>query len=326
MPRCLIITNDFPPRQGGIETFVYEIVRRLSAKEVVVFTSNEQGASQFDAALPFPVVRHGCRTLLPTPGVAARAAALATDYGCDRVLFGAAAPLGLLAGRLGLPSVAFTHGHEVWWARAPGTRSLLRRIGKRVGAMTYLTDYTRARIAPVLPPEADLVSLAPGVDGRLFRPGVESDVRERYGLSDRRVILSVSRLVPRKGQDALIRAMPEVRRHVPDAVLLIVGSGPYESRLRRLADTVGAESVVFAGAKPHAVLPKFFAAADIFAMPCRTRRLGLEVEGLGIVFLEAAAAGLPVLAGDSGGRLRPCSTGRPGMSSTVDRSRRSPTD
>ncbi|WP_143662503.1 glycosyltransferase family 4 protein, partial [Streptomyces sp. f51] len=156
-----------------------------------------------------------------------------------------------------------------------------------------------------------MVRLAPGVDAEAFavRPGARDGVRtpaggvrERYGLGARPVILCAARLVPRKGQDTLIRALPAVLRSVPDAVLLLTGDGPYARTLQRLAaDTGVADAVVLAGGRPHPEMPEHYAAADVFAMPCRTRRGGLEVEGLGIVFLEAAAAGLPVLVGDSGG-------------------------
>ncbi|WP_433181371.1 glycosyltransferase family 4 protein [Actinoallomurus sp. CA-150999] len=299
MRRCLIVTNDFPPRLGGIETFAYELARRFPPEEVVVYTSREPGGDRFDARLPFPVVRDRARTLLPTRAVAGTAAALVKGYGCDRVWFGAAAPLGLLAGPLGLPSVATTHGHETGWAALPGSRQVLRRIGDRVGTVTYLTEYTRRRIAGALGPLPRLARLTPGVDVSMFRPdaAARAAIRRRYALGERPVILTVSRLVPRKGQDRLIGALPLVRRAVPDATLLIVGTGPYEDRLRRLAGN----GVVFAGGHPHHALPWFFAAADVFALPSRSRLGGLEVEGLGIVFLEAAAAGLPVLAGDSGG-------------------------
>jgi phosphatidylinositol alpha-1,6-mannosyltransferase len=141
------------------------------------------------------------------------------------------------------------------------------------------------------------------LDLNTFHPGVSGQpVRDRYGLVDRPVVVCVSRLVPRKGQDVLIRALPTVRDRVPDARLLIVGGGRYEGQLRRLAERAGvAEAVTFTGAVPYPELPAHFAAGDVFAMPCRTRRLGMDVEGLGMVFLEASATGLPVLAGDSGG-------------------------
>lgn len=304
--RTLIVTNDFPPRRGGIETFVHEMARRFPPGEVVVHTSWEPGADAFDAAQPYPVVRERARRLLPTPRVAATARALAARYGCDRVWFAAAAPLGLLAGRLGLPSVATTHGHELWWAALPGTRHALRRIGRTTGAVTCLTGHARARLAPAFGPAARLERLVPGVDTAVFRPDAAAGarVRQQLGTGDAPLILSASRLVPRKGQDTLIRALPAVRRAVPGATLLIVGSGPYERTLRRLVRGLPGlppHAVVFAGPRPHEELPPYYAAADVFAMPCRTRRLGLESEGLGIVFLEAAAAGLPVLAGDSGG-------------------------
>ncbi|MFF2656259.1 glycosyltransferase family 4 protein [Kitasatospora sp. NPDC058032] len=302
MTGTLIVTNDFPPRQGGIETFVHAMATRLPADRVVVYTSDEPGAARHDAALPFPVVRDRSRTLLPTPRVTRRAAELARAYGCDRVWFGAAAPLAAMTPELRRQApgirrtVATTHGHEIWWARTPVARRLLRRIGDSVDVVTYLGAHTRDRIAPALGPAARLERLVPGVDTELFRP------RPREADPQAPVILCVARLVPRKGQDTLIRALPLIRRTVPGAVLVLVGQGPDEHRLRGLAHRLTEPgTVVFAGGREHADTPDAYAAADVFAMPCRTRRAGLEAEGLGIVFLEAAAAGLPVVVGRSGG-------------------------
>ncbi|MET9498324.1 glycosyltransferase family 4 protein [Streptomyces sp. NPDC006552] len=309
--RTLIVTNDFPPRQGGIETFVREMADRFPPDEVVVFTSSPHPAtasSASDGSFPYPVIRHQACTLLPTPRATAHAASVARQYDCDRVWFGAAAPLGLMAGRLRRTThirtvVATTHGHEVWWARTPGARTLLRRIGTQADALTWLSMSTRRPIEAALAPGTRTARLVPGVDTTAFRPGLDGGpVRDRYGLSRRPVILCAARLVPRKGQDTLIRALPWIRRVVPDAMLLLVGDGPNARELRQLALSEGVlDSVVFAGGHPHHALPSFYAAANAFAMPCRTRKRGLEVEGLGIVYLEAAASGLPVLAGDSGG-------------------------
>ncbi|MEV3854171.1 glycosyltransferase family 4 protein [Streptomyces sp. NPDC050095] len=310
-PRTLIVTNDFPPRQGGIETFARELADRFPPGEVVVFTSSpatDTPAADVRGAFPYPVIRHRARTLLPTPRTTAHAEGVARRYGCDRVWFAAAAPLGLMAARLRATTdirtaVATTHGHEVWWARTVGARGLLRRIGNQVDVLTWLGTSTRRPIEAALTPGTRTARLVPGVDTTAFRPGVDAaPVRTRYGLGRRPVILCAARLVPRKGQDTLIRALPWIRRAVPDAMLLLVGDGPYAPALRQLALAEGVlDSVVFAGGHPHRALPSFYAAADAFAMPCRTRRRGLEVEGLGIVYLEAAASGLPVLAGDSGG-------------------------
>jgi phosphatidylinositol alpha-1,6-mannosyltransferase len=199
--------------------------------------------------------------------------------------------------------VAQTHGHEVGWAALPGARRLLRRIGDGIDVVTYLGEYTRVRLDRVLHGRTDLHRLAPGVDVDAYHPGVDGGtVRARHGLGDRPVVVCVSRLVPRKGQDTLIRALPQVRRRVPDAVLLVVGGGPYRPTLHRLAREAGVESaVVFTGSVPWEELPAHYAAGDVYAMPCRTRNRGLDVEGLGIVYLEASATGLPVIAGDSGG-------------------------
>ena len=305
MPRTLLVTNDFPPRAGGIQLFVHKLAVRQPADSLVVYASSWRGAAEFDAEQPFAVVRDPTSVLLPTPRVARRAAELARAHGCDTVWFGAAAPLGLLAEglrrRAGIHrAVAQTHGHEVGWAALPGARAMLRRVGRHVDVSTYLSEYQRVRLAPVL---LNLERLTPGVDTEAFHPSVDGqEVRKRYGLSDRPVVVCVSRLVPRKGQDALIRALPAVRRKVPDAALLIVSGGPDRKRLHRLAAQAGvAEHVVFTGSVPWGDLPAHYAAGDVYAMPCRTRRRGLDVEGLGIVYLEASATGLPVLAGDSGG-------------------------
>ncbi|RUL94216.1 glycosyltransferase family 4 protein [Verrucosispora sp. FIM060022] len=308
MGRTLLVTNDFPPRPGGIQSFVHNLAVRQPAGSVVVYASSWPGADKFDADQPFEVVRERTRMLLPTPLVARRAARLARAYDCDKVWFGAAAPLGLLAAGLRRRAdvrrvVALTHGHEVGWAALPLARTALRRIGRGTDVVTYLGEYTRNRLARALDGLTELRQLAPGVDTELYHPAVDgTEVRRRLGLADRPVVVCVSRLVPRKGQDMLIRAMPLIQRRVPDAALLVVGGGPYRATLTRLARQVGVErEVVFTGSVPAEELPAHYAAGDVYAMPCRTRNRGLDVEGLGIVYLEASATGLPVVAGDSGG-------------------------
>jgi phosphatidyl-myo-inositol dimannoside synthase len=309
VPRTLIVTNDFPPRRGGIQSFVYALATRLPAGTVTVYAPAWPGAAEFDARQPFPVIRHPTSLMLPLPGTARRAVAIATEHGCDTVLFGAAAPLGLITPALRkagvTKAVALTHGHEAGWAALPGARTLLRRIGDEVDVVTYLGEYFRVRLARALSPEAAsrMARLAPGVDVTFFRPGAGGNaVRERLELSGRPVVVCVSRMVPRKGQDTLITAWPQIRAQVSGAVLLLVGDGPYAPALKRLVQRLNvSDDVIFTGPVPWPELPSYYDAADVFAMPCRTRRGGLDVEGLGIVYLEASATGLPVIGGDSGG-------------------------
>jgi phosphatidylinositol alpha-1,6-mannosyltransferase len=307
--RTLIVTNDFPPRQGGIQSFVHALATRLPEGTVTVYAPAWKGAAEFDARQPFPVIRHPTSLMLPVPSVSRRAVAIAREHGCDSVLFGAAAPLGLITPalrRAGVTrAVALTHGHEAGWAALPGARALLRRIGDEVDVVTYLGEYFRVRLARALSAEAAnrMVRLAPGVDVAFFHPGAGGQaVRERLALAGRPVVVCVSRMVPRKGQDTLIRAWPEVRDEVAGARLLLVGDGPYAPALKRLAHRLGVgDEVLFTGPVPWSELPGYYDAGDVFAMPCRTRRAGLDVEGLGIVYLEASATGLPVIGGDSGG-------------------------
>jgi phosphatidyl-myo-inositol dimannoside synthase len=305
--KTLVVTNDFPPRQGGIQSYVHELTRRQPAGSVVVYASDHEGSAAFDAVQPFPVIRHPGGLLLPTPAARRRITAVLREHEAQAVWFGASAPLGLLAPALRAAGaeriVASTHGHEAGWAMLPAARQALRRIGEHCDVITYITQYVRRQLGDAFGPHPQLVQLTPGVDVETFRPDVTgAAVRARLGLTDRLVVACVSRLVPRKGQDLLIDAWPAVRRAVPEAVLLLVGSGPYEAQLRRLAARSGAaEHIVFTGGVAYPQLPEHFAAADVFAMPCRTRRRGLDVEGLGIVYLEASATALPVVAGDSGG-------------------------
>jgi phosphatidyl-myo-inositol dimannoside synthase len=311
MTKVLIVTNDFPPRSGGIQSFVHALASRLPADRVVVYAPAWQGAAEFDARQSFPVIRHPGSLMLPVPSVRARACGLLAEHGCDSVLFGAAAPLGLLAPPLRKAGaqriVGLTHGHEAGWAALPGARSLLRRIGDEVDVLTYLAEYFRVRMARALSTEAAtrMVRLAPGVDPLAFRPGAGGrQIRLDLGVpADRPVVVCVSRMVPRKGQDLLIKAWPAVRsRSACDPLLMLVGDGSYRPSLERLVKQAGvADSVLFTGPVSWDDLPAYYDAGNVFAMPCRTRRAGLDVEGLGIVYLEASATGLPVIGGDSGG-------------------------
>ncbi|MBB3661188.1 phosphatidylinositol alpha-1,6-mannosyltransferase [Prauserella sediminis] len=312
MRRTLLVTNDFPPRPGGIQSYLQAFTSRLPSDDLVVYAPSWERASgsssAFDARQPYEVVRHPTALMLPTPDVLRRAKELVVSRDCDTVWFGAAAPLALLGAPLRSAGaqriVASTHGHEVGWSMLPAARQALRRIGDTTDVITYVSDYTRKRFASAFGRLAGLEHLPSGVDPETFRPdaAAREELRIRYGLGDRPTVVCVSRLVPRKGQDMLIRALPEIRERVPGAALLIVGGGPYRGQLATLAEHTGvAGDVVLTGSVPAEELPAHYAAGDVFAMPARTRGKGLDVEGLGIVYLEASATGLPVVAGNSGG-------------------------
>jgi phosphatidyl-myo-inositol dimannoside synthase len=314
MARVLLLTNDFPPRRGGIQSYLENLVDELvtmGTHELTVYAPKWKGCDDFDArarVAGYEVVRHPTSLMLPEPSVATRMRQLIARRDIDTVWFGAAAPLALLsplARRAGARRViASTHGHEVGWSMLPLARNALRRIGNDVDVVTFISDYTRDRFASAFGPRAALERLAPGVDTDRFEPDsvARAEMRARYGLGSRPVIGCVSRLVPRKGQDMLIRAMPAIRQRIDGAALVIVGGGPYRSALERLVQEFEvAEHVVFTGGVPGEELPAHHAMADVFAMPCRTRGSGLDVEGLGIVYLEASSTGVPVVAGRSGG-------------------------
>jgi phosphatidylinositol alpha-1,6-mannosyltransferase len=310
--RTLLVTNDFPPRPGGIQNYLNSLATRLPADDLVVYAPSWEAGpgshGEFDAAAGFEVVRHPTSLMLPTPEVLRRAKKIMRARDCEAVWFGAAAPLALLGHALrdsGARRVlASTHGHEVGWSMLPAARQALRRIGDTTDVVTYVSKYTRTRFAAAFGPMAGLEMLPSGVDTELFRPdkGARQEIRKRLGLGDRPTVVCVSRLVPRKGQDMLIKALPELRKRVPDVALLLVGGGPSRKRLTQMVSGLGLDGdVVITGSVPWQELPAHYNAGDVFAMPARTRGKGLDVEGLGIVYLEASATGLPVVAGNSGG-------------------------
>lgn len=304
--RVLVITNDFGPRAGGIESFVQALVERMPHASVVLYTSRQSASDDFDRDFSTRtgaiIVRDKSKILLPTPRVLARAKRMLREYQISTVWFGAAAPLAIMAGALRKAGatriLATTHGHEVWWSRTPVMRSAIRSMGKNVDALTYLGPYTASYLAKAAP-EAHLVRLTPGVDVEHFRRTTPHEIRQRMTGP---VLVCVSRLVHRKGQDRLIQALPIVRQVFPQASLLFVGAGPREPYLRRSAHSLGVASAVhFTGRVSYQELPSYFCAGDLFVMPTRSRLAGLEVEGLGMVYLEASACELPVVAGRSGG-------------------------
>ncbi|MGH3833198.1 MAG: glycosyltransferase family 4 protein, partial [Pseudonocardiaceae bacterium] len=308
MPPILLVSNDFPPRPGGIQAYLHQLALALPKGDIAVYAPDWPGAAAFDARLPFPVLRHPGSLMLPTPSVLRRAVSLLRELRCDTAWFGAAAPLALLGPALRRAGVrrvvASSHGHEVGWSMLPPGRMALRRIGADADVVTTVSQYTRRRIASAFGPRAALELLPPGVDCAALRPdpGARAEIRRRHRLGDAPVVLCVSRLVARKGQDTLVRALPAIARQVPGARLLLVGDGPGAVALRRLVRSCGvSDAVVCTGTVPWSELPAYYAAGDVFAMPCRTRGHGLDVEGLGLVFLEASATGLPVVVGDAGG-------------------------
>ncbi|HVM19786.1 MAG TPA: glycosyltransferase family 4 protein [Egibacteraceae bacterium] len=297
------MTNDFPPRSGGIEQFVANLLTQADPDTVRVITANHPDAGPYDDALPYEVLRVGPRPLLPMPWLAARVRAEAADHGADAIVFGAAWPLCELASAVPLPSIALTHGHEAGMVKV-GAGLAVRHALRDVDAIGVISDYTRGLLASWIPRSTAVYRLPPGVDVHRFTPDVDGAVvRRRYGIDPATPLaLCLSRLVPRKGQDVLIEAWPAVVERVADARLLIAGTGPQEPALRRRVTKLDLNRhVTFTGDVPSSELPAFHTAADVFVMPCRTRLLGLDVEGLGIVYLEAQACGRPVVAGTSGG-------------------------
>jgi phosphatidyl-myo-inositol dimannoside synthase len=317
IPSTLLVTNDYPPRVGGIQRTLEALIKVFPPARVGVLAPRSDADTGFDEGAPYRIFRQPEAFMRPGPGTFRAVMRSAEEMQAEVVLFGATYPLGLLGPRVaktGLPYVCAAHGFEYWLSLMPGTNMAMRHATSKASRVVVMCSAFIARTVRMAVPEGVPVSvLRPGADLDAFSPSIDgTPIRVRYGLGDRPLIVCVSRLVERKGQDVLITAMPAIRRRVADAALLIVGDGPYRKRLEEMAS--GLEGAVyFTGEVSEAELPLHYRAGDVFAMPCRSRLGGLEVEGWGNVFIEAAACGLPVVVGDSGGAKEALIDGQTGF-------------
>ncbi len=313
----LLVTNDFPPKIGGIQSLLWEWWRRLPPDRFAVLTSPYEGSDEFDSGEPYRIERTPEPVLLPHPWMVKRIDDLADDVGADLVVLDPAVPLGLVGPSLARPYDLVLHGAEV---TVPGRLPLSKQV------LAYTLNRARHVIAAGGYPasEAERAAGRPlpttvvpcGVDPDRFvvlDPTEKSGAREHLGLPlDAELIVGISRLVPRKGFDTAIRAVDRIKHRRPDLLLVIAGSGREEDRLRLLATELDAP-VRFLGRVADADLPKLYGCADLFTMLCRNRWGGLEQEGFGIVFIEAASCGVPQIAGDSGGAAEAVAHGETGL-------------
>ncbi len=319
--RSLLVTNDFPPKVGGIQSYLWELWRRLPPDEVAVLTTPQAGDTAFDAAAAFPVVRTRQRVLLPTPLLARQIVERARAFDAGLVVLDPALPLGALGPRLPLPYGVVLHGAEVTVpGRLPGTRSLLGAVLRGARTVVAAGNYPAAEAERAAGRPLPTTVVPPGVDPAAYRPldpEERAAARRDLGLpEDALLVLGLSRLVPRKGFDVLLRAAGRLAPARPRLLVAIGGSGRDRDRLERVARAARAPAR-FLGRVPDADMARLYGCADVFAAPCRDRWSGLEQEGFGIVFIEAAAAGTPAVAGRSGGSHEAVEHGVTGL--VVDR-------
>ena len=313
----LLVTNDFPPKVGGIQSYLWELWRRLPPEDATVLTTAQEGGRSFDRSQPFRIERVGAPVLLPSPWLVRRIDDLAEEVGASLVVLDPALPLGLVGPHLDRPYAVAVHGAEVTVpARLPGGRGGLRTVFGKATHVLASGAYVAAEVQRVGGPGVPVTVLPPGVDVSRFRPlgaHERAAARQGFGLPvDGRVVVGVSRLVPRKGFDVLTAAAARLAPTHPDLVVAIAGTGRQAGALARSTARRSAP-VRLLGAVDHATLPLLVGAADVFSVPCRNRWAGLEQEGFGIVFLEAAAVGVPAVAGRSGGTAEAVAHGETGL-------------
>ncbi|MBC8364021.1 MAG: glycosyltransferase family 4 protein [Actinobacteria bacterium] len=313
----LLVTNDFPPKVGGIQSYLWELWRRLPAEDVAVHTTPHEGAAAFDAGQRFAITRSREPWLLPYPWLSRRVDRLAREHAAELVVWDPAIPVGLTAPRVEMPYAVVLHGAEVTIpGRLPILRPLLGRVLRGASLVISAGGYPAAEAERAAGGPLPSLMVPPGVNTDRFVPldgGERASVRRQLGLPvDAALVVSVSRLVPRKGMDTLVRAVARLAISEPDVVLAIAGAGRERARLEALIERTGAPAFLL-GRVEERLLPGLYGAGDVFALPCRTRLGGLEQEGFGIVFLEAAAAGVPQVAGRSGGAAEAVEHGRTGL-------------
>ncbi|HEX2274853.1 MAG TPA: glycosyltransferase family 4 protein [Acidimicrobiales bacterium] len=302
---------------GGIQSYLWELWRRLPPDRAVVVTSSYPGDRAFDAGQPIRVERLPYRVLLPIPPVTRRVRALADAVGASLVVIDPALPLGLMGSALGRPYGVVLHGAEVSVpGRLPASSAAVRRVLDGAAHVVACGSYAASEARRLARRPVPVIEVPPGVDLDRFRPASRAE-RERTRAAfavpgDARFVLGLSRLVPRKGFDVLVAAAALLAPRFPDLVVAIAGKGRDRSRLERLIAASGAPARLL-GPVAHDRLPELMAAADVFAVPCRNRWGGLEQEGFGIVFLEAAACGVPQVAGASGGSGEAVADGETGV-------------
>lgn len=301
----LLVTNDFPPKIGGIQSLLWEWWRRLPSDSFAVLTSPYAGADEFDRAQPFEIRRTREPVLLPHPWMVQRINSFAREFGADFVVLDPAVPLGIVGPSLALPYSVVLHGAEVTVpGRLPGSKQVLGHVLRNARSVIAAGEYPAREGRHAAGRDIPITVVPPGVDTSRFVPLDDSqrrDARIHLGIDpDAEVVLGISRLVPRKGFDVVIRAVARLARDRPKLTLVIGSTGRDMNRLRGLARELGAP-VQFLGRVPHDDVPRLYACADLFTMMCRNRWGGLEQEGFGIVFVEAASCGIPQIAGDSGG-------------------------
>lgn len=320
--KTLLVTNDFPPRAGGIERYMLTLVVGLEPSEVIVVAPEIRGAKEFDQEVECEIIRLPSLNgrLWPSSSLGRYLIGIVKTRKIDVVAFAAMLPLGVLGPKIArasnVPFIVWHHGAElVGLARMPGLRQLMRSVARKAILQFAVSEWTRQEVIRSFGYASPVHLLRVGVDLDEFNPRIDgSEVRRRTGFEDAQVIVCVGRLVPRKGQDTLIRILPGILRRHPKARLLIVGDGPSRGRLERLAAQNSVMNEVhFSGEVNANELSSYYAAGDIYASPIRTRKFGLEAEGLGVVFLEAAAMGLPVVAGISGGTAEAVKNGKTGI-------------
>lgn len=320
VPRSLFITNDFPPRIGGAQSYYWGLIQTLDPADVVIIAPDQPGGSEFDATHAYTVHRYPLQQLRPTNGLLRLALDLIEAHGAELVQFGHPLPTGLLgpriAKRTGLPYIVFLGGAEVTVPAAlPIGSTLLRHVLSNAALLATVSDFTASIATRQVRGKVPAVTLRPPLDGTFALPPVPSKAQAKAQLGiDGELVVIIGRLVPRKGQDRLIESLALLREDYPRVHLAIIGSGRIAGRLQRMAESRGvADRVVMTGALGTEELKTWLTAADIFACPCRTRWGGLEIEGFGIVFAEASLARLPVLAGRSGGAPESVKNGETGI-------------
>lgn len=315
--RHLLVTNDYPPKVGGIQNYLWELYRRLPADQVVVLTRPYPGWRQWDASQRHTIIRTRQRVLVPEPWLARRITRIVDQENIDLIMYDPAVPVGALGPRLGLPYGVILHGAEVTFpGRIPIARSVLGEVLRKAKIVVTAGEYSTREAERAARQSLPVLVIPPGVDCDRFQPlddAAKQLARTHFGVNDdEQVVLTLSRLVPRKGMDKLIDAVAQLAPSYPKLVLLVAGSGRDRGRLERRAKALDAP-VRFLGRVPDRDTPRLFGMADAFAMLCRVRWGGLEQEGFGIVFLEAAASGVAALGGLSGGSAEALEHGSTGL-------------
>lgn len=319
MKRTLLLTQFFPPEKGGIQNYLYNICKNLPSDKTFVFSStpHKKEILEFDQSQPFKIYRNNSQEIyqklhLTSLSIYKETSKIVKENNIEKIFLGHFyIPYVITALILkkfkNIPYTIFTHGLEILETKnSPKSSYILKLCLKNAQNIIVTTDYLKNKIINKyynLDLNKKIIKVPPGVNSGFFQPNLNtSSLKNKLDLKNKKIIFTCGRLVKRKNHQLVIKALPEILKKIPNAIYLIAGIGPEEKQLKKQVEELNLENQVkFLGEIKNKDLPLYYNLADIFCMPSLYNEETGDIEGFGMVFIEAQACGTPTIGSNTGG-------------------------